>query len=241
MQDFFHPQYFHSSQNSHRVQAYFLRRFDWRVDELLKDDALLPPRAATKILRAANAMCCRGSVSFLVMYGLKYKTWRFIIDYISIVLLTLYSLQKTDESLRRTIPTNSCICFEWSRPALSKDERQHDTWRVATTQACFCSPWVCGTSSAEQGLPKPSRTMPAAVCHTSRCKVFDQKCREFIIGKVGWRCMSLHVILDHFGHFNMLKDVFGHLYGDGYTLPKTFSQHLIVDHVCLHLSPNISP
>ena len=30
------------------LQAYFLRRFDWRVDELLKDDALLPPLAATK-------------------------------------------------------------------------------------------------------------------------------------------------------------------------------------------------
>eukprot|EP00913_Durusdinium_trenchii_P021208 g19922.t1 len=30
------------------AKAYFLRRFDWRVDELLKDDALLPPLAATK-------------------------------------------------------------------------------------------------------------------------------------------------------------------------------------------------
>eukprot|EP00928_Gymnodinium_smaydae_P036648 TRINITY_DN25591_c0_g1_i1.p2 TRINITY_DN25591_c0_g1~~TRINITY_DN25591_c0_g1_i1.p2 ORF type:complete len:1096 (-),score=225.79 TRINITY_DN25591_c0_g1_i1:69-3356(-) len=34
------------------AKAYFLRRFDWRVDELLKDDALLPPRAATKIAKA---------------------------------------------------------------------------------------------------------------------------------------------------------------------------------------------
>lgn len=33
------------------AKAYFLRRFDWRVDELLKDDALLPPRAATKIAK----------------------------------------------------------------------------------------------------------------------------------------------------------------------------------------------
>ena len=53
--------------------------------------------------------------------------------------------------------------------------------------------------------------------------------------------MKVHVSTCHFGHFIVLKDVFGHLNGDGYTLPKTFSQHLIVDHVCLHPSPNISP
>lgn len=34
------------------AKAYFLRRFDWRVDELLKNDALLPPKAATKIAKA---------------------------------------------------------------------------------------------------------------------------------------------------------------------------------------------
>lgn len=34
------------------AKAYFLRRFDWRVDELLKNDALLPARAATKIAKA---------------------------------------------------------------------------------------------------------------------------------------------------------------------------------------------
>lgn len=33
------------------AKAYFLARFDWRVDELLKGDALLPPRAATKIAK----------------------------------------------------------------------------------------------------------------------------------------------------------------------------------------------
>uniref|UniRef100_A0A7S2Q332 Fido domain-containing protein n=1 Tax=Zooxanthella nutricula TaxID=1333877 RepID=A0A7S2Q332_9DINO len=33
------------------AKAYFLQRFDWRVDELLKGDALLPPRAATKIAK----------------------------------------------------------------------------------------------------------------------------------------------------------------------------------------------
>jgi len=34
------------------AKAYFLQRFDWRVDELLKGDALLPARAATKIAKA---------------------------------------------------------------------------------------------------------------------------------------------------------------------------------------------
>jgi len=33
------------------AKAYFLQRFDWRVDELLKGDALLPPKAATKIAK----------------------------------------------------------------------------------------------------------------------------------------------------------------------------------------------
>jgi len=33
------------------AKAYFLQRFDWRVDELLKGDALLPPRAATRIAK----------------------------------------------------------------------------------------------------------------------------------------------------------------------------------------------
>jgi len=33
------------------AKAYFLQRFDWRVDELLKGDALLPSRAATKIAK----------------------------------------------------------------------------------------------------------------------------------------------------------------------------------------------
>mmetsp|Transcript_79281 Transcript_79281/g.199200 ORF Transcript_79281/g.199200 Transcript_79281/m.199200 type:complete len:556 (+) Transcript_79281:2-1669(+) len=33
------------------AKAYFLQRFDWRVDELLKGDALLPARAATKIAK----------------------------------------------------------------------------------------------------------------------------------------------------------------------------------------------
>eukprot|EP00971_Amphidinium_carterae_P292575 5808356-Amphidinium_carterae.1 len=33
------------------AKAYFLQRFDWRVDELLKGDALLPTRAATQIAK----------------------------------------------------------------------------------------------------------------------------------------------------------------------------------------------
>ncbi|CAK0826922.1 unnamed protein product, partial [Prorocentrum cordatum] len=33
------------------AKAYFLQRFDWRVDELLKGDALMPPRAATRIAK----------------------------------------------------------------------------------------------------------------------------------------------------------------------------------------------
>ncbi|CAE7650319.1 unnamed protein product, partial [Symbiodinium sp. CCMP2456] len=42
------------------AKAYFLRRFDWRVDELLKDDALLPPRAATKIAKTFKNDATRG-------------------------------------------------------------------------------------------------------------------------------------------------------------------------------------
>ncbi|CAE8605532.1 unnamed protein product [Polarella glacialis] len=34
------------------AKAYFLQRFDWRVDELLRGDALLPARAATQIAKA---------------------------------------------------------------------------------------------------------------------------------------------------------------------------------------------
>ena len=33
------------------AKAYFLQRFDWRVDELLKGDALLPAKAATQIAK----------------------------------------------------------------------------------------------------------------------------------------------------------------------------------------------
>lgn len=47
------------------AQAYFLRRFDWRVDELLKDDALLPPRAATKIPGEREGMLGLGHLWYL--------------------------------------------------------------------------------------------------------------------------------------------------------------------------------
>eukprot|EP00434_Breviolum_minutum_P045184 symbB.v1.2.040450.t1/scaffold7244.1/size12366/1 len=49
------------------AKAYFLRRFDWRVDELLKDDALLPPRAATKIAKTFKNDASRGLSYFKVL------------------------------------------------------------------------------------------------------------------------------------------------------------------------------
>lgn len=67
------------------AKAYFLQRFDWRVDELLKGDALLPARAATKIAKVFKneghgmSLVKLARLLFLDGWSIGFKRiWRFL-------------------------------------------------------------------------------------------------------------------------------------------------------------------